>query len=78
MVQATLNLTNEADQILDIIKIKHNLKTKSEAINYIALEYVEDFLKPELRPEFIEKMRSRQQETTIKIKNFKDHFGLDA
>ena len=77
MVHATLNLTNEADQILDIIKIKHNLKTKSEAINYIALEYV-DFLKPELRPEFIEKMRLRQQEATVKIKNFKDHFGLDA
>lgn len=31
----------------------------------------------ELRPEFVEKMKKRQKESTVKIKNFKKHFDLD-
>lgn len=31
----------------------------------------------ELRPEFVEKMKEREKEPTVKIKNFKKHFDLD-
>lgn len=77
MEQVILNITDEANRILDIVKDKYNLKDKSEAIDYITLEYAQDFLEPELRPEFIKKMRLRQQEATVTIKNFKEHFGLE-
>jgi hypothetical protein len=77
MVQAMINISNEANQILNIIKAKHNLSDKSKAIERVVLEYAGDMLEPGLRPEFVEKMRKRQLEPTIKIDNFRKHFGLD-
>ena len=76
MVNAMIQISDRANQILNIVKARHNLKDKSQAIEYVALEYGEDLLEPELRPEFIEKMKKRQLEPTIKIMDFKKHFGL--
>ena len=71
-----VNISENANQILNIVKARHNLKDKSEAIDRVVLEYGEGFLEPELRPEFIQKMKERQKEPTVKIKNFRKHFGL--
>jgi len=76
MVQAMIKISKEANQILNIVKAKHNLVDKSKAIEKVVLEYGEEILEPELRPEFIEKMKERQKEPTVKIDNFKKHFGL--
>ena len=76
MVNAMINISDQANQILNIVKAKHNFKDKSEAIGYVVMEYGEDLLEPELRPEFIEKMKKRQLEPTVKIKDFKKHFGM--
>jgi len=76
MVQAMINISKNANQILNIVKAKHNLKDKSEAIEKVVIEYGKEFLEPELRPEFIQKMRKRQKEPSVKIKNFRKHFGL--
>jgi len=77
MIRTVINITEEADQILDIIKSRCKLKDKYEDIDYIALEYGQDILEPELKPEFIEKMRLRQKEATVKIKDFRKHFELE-
>lgn len=76
MVQAMVNISENANQILNIVKAKHNLKDKSEAIEKVVMEYGGDFLEPELRPEFIQKIKSREKEPTVKVKDFKKHFGL--
>jgi len=76
MVNAMINISNQANQILNIVKARHNLKDKSEAIEYVTLTYGEDILEPKLKPEFIEKMKKRQLEPTVKIRNFREHFGL--
>jgi len=76
MVNAMIQISDQANQILNIVKARYNLKDKSQAIEYVALEYGEDLLEPGLRPEFIEKMKERQLEPTIKIMDFKKHFGL--
>ena len=76
MVQAMINISNEANQILNIVKAKHNLKDKSKALEIVILEYGTEMLEPELKPEFVEKMKQRQAEATVKIYNFKKHFGL--
>jgi len=76
MVQAMIKISNQANQILNIVKAKHNLNDKSQAIELVILEYGKDFLEPQLRPDFIKKMKKRQKEPTIEIKNFKKHFGL--
>ncbi len=77
MVQAIINISDNTNRILNIIKAKNGLRDKSEAINILAKEYSENLLEPELRPEFIEKMLKRQKEPTVKIKKFEKHFGLN-
>lgn len=76
MVNAMINISEQANQILNIVKAKHSLKDKSQAIDYVVLSYGGDLLEPELRPEFVEKMQKRNLEKTVKIKDFKKHFRL--
>lgn len=76
MVQAQIKISKEANQILNIVKAKYNLKDKSQAIEFIVREYGEELLEPQLRPEFIEKMKKRKKEPTVKVKDFRKHFGL--
>mgnify|MGYP001578723567 CR=1 FL=1 len=45
MVKAIIDITKEANRIINVIKAKHDLKTKSEAINKLAEEYI-DILEP--------------------------------
>ena len=71
MVSAMIKISKEANQILNIVKAKHNLKDKSEAIDYVAREYGQECLEPELKPEFIEKMKQRQKEKAVKV-DFKE------
>ena len=77
MVQAMIKISEEVNQILNIVKAKHNLRDKSKAIEKVVLEYGTELLEPELKPEFVEKMEKRQLEPTVKIHNFKKHFGLN-
>ena len=62
MVQAIINISKDANQILNIVKAKHNLKDKSEAIELVTMEYGEDLMEPELRPEYIEKIKRIEKE----------------
>ena len=77
MVQAMIQISDEANQILNIVKARYCLKDKSDAIEKVVLEFGEDFLEPQLRPEFIQKMKERQKERTIKVIDFRKHFGLE-
>ncbi len=62
MVQAMIEIPEEANQILNIVKARYNLKTKSEAIAKIVIECGANILEPELRPEYLEKLRGIEQE----------------
>lgn len=62
MVQAMIQISKEVNQILNIVKARYDLKDKSQAIERVVLEYGQEFLEPGLRPEFVEKMKVRQQE----------------
>jgi hypothetical protein len=76
MVHAMIDISEQVNQILNIIKARYSLKDKSKAIEYVVLEYGAEILEPALRPEFIEKMRERQKEPTIAVRDFGKHFGL--
>ncbi len=56
MVQAMIDISENANRVLNIVKAKYGLKDKSETINFVVKEYEESFLEPELRPEYKEKM----------------------
>jgi len=62
MVQNIINIGEHADRVLNIVKAKYGLKTKSEAIALITKIYEESFLEPELRPEYLEKLEKIEKE----------------
>jgi hypothetical protein len=57
MVQAMINISKQANQMLNIVKARYNLKDKSQAIEKLALSSSEAILEPELRPEYIVKLK---------------------
>lgn len=52
MVQAMINIDENTNRVLNIIKAKHGLKDKSQAINFVVSSYEEQLLTPSLRPEY--------------------------
>lgn len=76
MVKAIVELDERTNRIVNIVKAKHGLKDKSEAINKLVLEYEEMLLEPALKPEFVTKMKERQKEKVVKVADFKKRYGL--
>ena len=56
MVQAVINITENTNRVLNIVKAKFGLRDKSLAINLVVNEYEENFLEPQLRPEYKNKL----------------------
>ena len=72
MVQAMIQISKNTNQFLNIVKAKFNLKDKSQAIEKVVLDYGEEILEPELKPEFIQKIQDIE-----KRNDFKDFNSLD-
>lgn len=72
MVNALIQVNENANRVLNIIKAKYGLKDKSEAINLMAEQYEEEILEPELRPEFIERIKSTEHLKGIKFKSMNE------
>jgi len=62
MVQSIVDLKENEDRILNIVKAKYGLKNKSQAIAMLTKVYEESFLEPELRPEYIDKLKKIEKE----------------
>ncbi len=72
MVQAIINIEEETNRVLNIIKAKFGLKDKSEAINVMAEQYEKELLEPQLRPEYIAKLQRIKSEKGIRFKSIDD------
>lgn len=72
MVQAVINVEENTNRVLNIVKAKYGLKDKSQAITLVVSEYEESFLEPELRPEYIKKLERIQKQKAIPFKNIEE------
>lgn len=72
MVQAIINIEDETNRVLNIIKAKFGLKDKSEAINVMAEQYEDEILEPQLRPEYVKKLQRIKKEKGVCFKNVKE------
>lgn len=72
MVQAIINLNETNDRILNIVKAQHGLKNKNQAVEFIIGTYAEAMEEPELRLEFIKKLKTIQEEKGIPFRNIKE------
>ncbi|MBE0522274.1 MAG: DUF2683 family protein [Candidatus Methanoperedenaceae archaeon] len=79
MVQAIINIEEHTNRILNIVKAKYALKDKSSAIDFMATQYEEEILEPELRPEYIKKAIKISKQKPIdvgSVENLKSRLGL--
>ena len=67
MVEARINIQEETNRVINIVKAKHGLKDKSEAIDVLAREYRDFVLEPELRPEYVQEALKIKSEKPIKV-----------
>lgn len=74
MVKAIVDINDEANRVINIVKAKEDLKDKSDALNLILTIYGREILEPELRPEFIKELLEAQKEKTIKVKDFSSRY----
>ena len=78
MTQALIKLNENINRVLNIIKAKYDLKDKSETIEFIVKKYIEYENEPELKPEFIEKIKKIKKEKSIRVDDFAKRYGLDV
>jgi len=78
MVQALITLNENANRVLNIVKAKFDFKDKSEAIEYIINKYIEYENEPELKPEFVEKIKKIKKEKSIRVDDFAKRYGLNV
>jgi hypothetical protein len=69
MVKALIDISKKTNKILNIVKAQNGFNDKSQAIDFVVEVYEEDVMEPELKPEFIKKMRMIEKKPTTKIKN---------
>lgn len=72
MVQAMINIEENTNRVLNIVKAKFGLKDKSQAINLVVSEYEQNFLEPELRPEYLKKLAKIKKEKGVRFKNIEE------
>ena len=77
MVKAIVSIDEDANRILNIVKAKENLNDKSDALNLILKIYGQELLEPSLRPEFISDLLKSQNQETVKVNNWDEHFNLN-
>ncbi len=65
MVKAIVNISVEANRVLNILKAKYSLNDKSQAINVMAVQYEEELLEPSLRHDYIGKAKKIMKQKAI-------------
>ena len=71
-----IDISDKANRVLNIIKAKYGLKDKSQAINRITEEFNQTLLEPQLRPDYIRKLKKIEKEGTISEEEFEKKFKV--
>jgi len=76
MVNALVQLDENTNRVLNLIKVRNGLKDKSEVIEFLVVNYVDEENEPELRSDFVQKMNQIQKQKSIKVDDFAKRYGL--
>ncbi len=72
MVKAIIDVDDETNHVLNIIKAKYALKDKSQAIQVMAKQYEIVILEPEVRPEYLKKLERLDKHEGIRYKSVEE------
>jgi hypothetical protein len=79
MVKAIVEIDEEANKVINVVKAQYGLKDKSQAINEMAKQYKVLVLESEVRPEYLKKLERIRGEPIIRIgssRDFRKRYGL--
>jgi hypothetical protein len=79
MVKAIVDIDEEANRVINILKASYGLKDKSQAINEMAKQYREIVLESELKPEYVRRLMKIQKEAILRVGSADDmrkRYGL--
>ncbi len=79
MVKAIVEIDEEANSVINILKAQYGLKDKSQAINEMARQYKALVLESGIRPEYLKELERIQREPIIRIgsiTDFRKRYGL--
>ena len=80
MVKAIINISDNANTVLNIIKAEYGLRDKSQAIDRMAEDYKEMVFEPKVRDSYLRKLKRIQKEPLIRIgtlKDFRKRYNID-
>ena len=72
MVQAIININENEDKILNMVKASQGLKNKSEVVNTIIRLYGDELVEPEIRPEYLKELKRISKGKYFEFKSVKD------
>ena len=79
MVKAIVEIDEEANRVINVLKAQYGLRDKSQAINEMAKQYKVLVLESEVRPEYLKKLEKLRKEPIVRVGNavdFRKRYGL--
>ena len=79
MVKAIVEIDEEANKVINILKARYGLRDKSQAINEMAKQYKEIVLESELKPEYVRRLMDVEKEPIVRIgspRDLRKRYGL--
>ncbi len=69
MPVAIVELKEENNRIINVVKAQYGLRDKSQAINKLVEEYARHVMPRELRPEYVKKLKRIEKEKSVRVEN---------
>ena len=76
MVNALIEIDENTNRVLNVVKAKFGLKDKGEAVELVVRKFIDFEDEPDLRPEFVKKIREIEKQKTIKVDNFSKRYNI--
>jgi len=77
MVQAIVNMSEQANRTVNVVKALYGFRNKSEALERIVADYAESLLESKIRPEYARKLKRIEKEPARKV-DARKFFGTDG
>ncbi|HLD10666.1 MAG TPA: DUF2683 family protein [Candidatus Nanoarchaeia archaeon] len=72
MVQSIIDINENEDRVLNIVKAKYGLKNKSQAVSILVKVYEDNFLENSLKPEYINRLEKIKKGKYIKYNSIEE------
>lgn len=79
MVKAIVEIDEEANKVINVLKAQYGLRDKSQAINEMAKQYKVLVLESDVRPDYLKKLEKIHREPILRIGDagdFRKRYGL--